>query len=172
MTQSTVEAQYRRKLASCPDGEIVVDTIEISHPLLSKTYYLVADIFDLVANLENESTATTFEASNINVGMAANNADMDQSATITIADPENRLDSELDNIPYDNTELPSVVYRAYLLSDLSYPANGPIKFETQDISQSKGLFTVTVSAPKVNSTGSGLVLTPSLCPLIRGILAS
>jgi len=35
MTQETVKAAYRRKLASNPDGEITVDTIEIYHPLIS-----------------------------------------------------------------------------------------------------------------------------------------
>ena len=41
MSQESVEAAYRRKLASNPDGEMDYITLQISHPLLSKTYYLV-----------------------------------------------------------------------------------------------------------------------------------
>ena len=99
MTQETVKSAYRRKLASNPDGEITVDTIEIYHPLISKRYRLVADQVDLVAKLEDGITNATFEAANISVKGASNNSDMTQSASVTIADPLNELDDELSRIP-------------------------------------------------------------------------
>ena len=171
MTQETVKAAYRRKLASNPDGEITVDTVEIYHPLISKRYRLVADQIDLVAKLEDGVTDATFEAANISVKGASNNSDMTQSASVTIADPLNELDDELSRIPLSNTDKVTITYRAYLLSDLSYPADGPIVYEARDVTQGKGTFTLSVGAPRLNNRGTGLILTPALCPLIRGVLA-
>ena len=171
MSQESVKAAYRKKLASNPDGEITLDTIEIYHPLMSRRYYLVADQVDLVAYLEDGVTQVTFEAANINVKGAANNADMNQSATFTIADIDNKLDDELDRIPLDNETLPVFIFRSYLLSDLSFPAAGPVEYEAQDINQEKGKFTASVSAPRINNRGTGVVLTPDICPLIRGVIS-
>lgn len=171
MTQETVKAAYRRKLASNPDGEITVDTIEIYHPLISKRYRLAADQIDLTANLEDGITTATFNAASISVKGAANNSDMTQSASITIADAMNELDDELSLIPLQNDDKVTVTYRAYLLSDLSYPADGPIVYEASDVTQGKGTFTMAVGAPRLNNRGTGLILTPTLCPLIRGVLA-
>ena len=170
MTQATVAAAYRKKLASNPDGEIAIDTIEIAHPSMSKTYWLVADVEALTANLET-GVAQVFEAANINIKGAGNNADMSQSATFTIADPENQLDDELDRIALGDGTLPTFTFRTYLLSDLTYPAWGPVTYDAQDINQEKGKFTASVSAPRLNNRGTGLVVTPTLCPLLRGILA-
>ncbi|AHK11831.1 Minor tail protein [Shewanella sp. phage 3/49] len=170
MTAETVKAAYRKKLASNPDGEIAVGTWEIYHPLMSKRYYFVSDQVALTAFLEN-GTEVTFEPANISTKGAANNADMSQSATMTIADPFNELDSELDRIPLENETLPLLTFRIYLISDLSHPAWGPVEYEAQDINQGKGAFTATVSAPRINNKGTGLIVTPTLCPLLRGLLA-
>jgi len=58
MSQESVEAAYRRKLASNPDGEMDYITLQISHPLLSKTYYLVRGLQELTATLETGETIT------------------------------------------------------------------------------------------------------------------
>lgn len=113
----------------------------------------------------------TYSAANVSTKQAANNADMNQQATMTVADYQNALEDELDLIPLDDETLPTLTYREYLLSDLSYPAWGPIIYEAQDVNQGKGTFTAAVSAPKLNSRETGLILTPSLCPLIRGVLS-
>lgn len=170
MTQQAVAEAYRKKLASNPEGEIDVETWEIYHPAMSKRYYLVSDVVDLVAYLEDGVTQVTFEAAKILSKSAANNADMNQSASLTVADYQNVLDDELDLIPLDSEIEPTLIYRGYLLSDLSYPAFGPIEYEAQNINQGKGSFTAEVSSPKLNSRGTGLILTPELCPLIRGLM--
>lgn len=169
MTQQTVAEAYRKKLATNPDGEISLTTVEIYHPLMSKRYYLVRDTVDLVATLET-GQQVTFTAAKMEAKNAANNADMSQSASFTIADPLNELDDEMDRIPLTDETLPEFTFREYLLSDLSYPAQGPVAYEAQDINQGKGSFTATVSAPKINNRGTGLILTPDLCPLIRGFM--
>ena len=170
MTQATVAAAYRKKLASNPDGEIALDTVELYHPDMSRRYYLVADQIPLTATLETGETVT-FEAANINAKGAGNNGDMNQNANFAIADPENVLDDELDRIALDSEVVPTLTFRRFLLSDLSYPAWGPITYDAQDVNQEKGKFTCSVSAPRLNNRGTGLIVTPTLCPLLRGILA-
>lgn len=170
MTQATVAAAYRKKLASNPDGEIALDTLQIYHPDMSKTYWLVADQVPLTAYLEN-GTSITFEPANINIKGAGNNADMSQSASFTIADPDNVLDDEMDRIGLTSNANPVFTFRTYLLSDPSYPAWGPVEYDAQDINQGKGVFTASVAAPRLNDRGTGLIATPDQIPLMRGFLA-
>ncbi|EHT3356049.1 DUF1833 family protein, partial [Salmonella enterica] len=79
MSQESVEAAYRRKLASNPDGEMDFITLEISHPLLSKRWLLVRGADDLTATLET-GEVVTFEGTPMEAKNAANNNDMDQTA--------------------------------------------------------------------------------------------
>lgn len=170
MTQATVAAAYRKKLASNPDGEIALDTIHISDPNMTRDRWFVVDQIPLTATLEDGVTAQTFEPATVSVKGAASNADMSQSATFTFADPNNELDDELERI-LSAGSVPVLTFRTYLLSDLSYPAWGPVEFLAQEVNQEKGKFTVSVSAPRMNSRGTGLIVTPSLCPLLRGVLS-
>lgn len=169
MAAETVAAAYRKKLASNPDGEIVLDTFDIYHPSMSKRYYFVVDQVPLTAKLETGADVT-FEPVSANVKGAANNADMSQQASFTIADPTNLLDGEMDLIPLDNETDPVLTFRRYILSDLSHPAWGPVVYDLQDINQGKGTFTASVSAPRINNRGTGLIVTPDVCPLIRGFM--
>ena len=67
MTQATVAAAYRKKLASNPDGEIALDTIQISDPNMTRTRWFVADQVPLTATLEDGVTVQTFEPANVNI---------------------------------------------------------------------------------------------------------
>lgn len=165
----TIAEDYRRKLASNTDDELTLDTVEIYHPLISKRYYYVNDLVNLSATLEN-GQVITFEATSMNATRAANNADMDQNASFTLADPENILDDELDRIPLDNDFYPTLTFRSYLLSNTSAPAVGPIVYDAQNITQSKGVFTAAVGAPRLNNRGTGLVVNPTDIPLLKGVL--
>ena len=62
MSQESVEAAYRLKLASNPEGELDYQTVEITHPLLSKRYLIVMGTSPLTATLETGETVT-FEPS-------------------------------------------------------------------------------------------------------------
>jgi hypothetical protein len=170
MSQSSVREAYRRKLATNPDGEIGLDTLEISHPSMSKTYWLVADKDQLIATLET-GAVMTFEPASINAQGGGNNNDMDQQASFTIADPDNVLDDEMELIQRGSGDYPKFTFRRFLLSDLSYPAEGPVLYEAQSITQQKGVFTASVGVPRLNQQGTGLIATPTDIPPLRGILA-
>nr|UVX59586.1 MAG: protein of unknown function DUF1833 [Bacteriophage sp.]DAP40289.1 MAG TPA: protein of unknown function (DUF1833) [Caudoviricetes sp.] len=169
MSQESVEASYRRKLASNPDGEMDYITLQVSHPLLSKTYYLVRGLQELTATLETGETIT-FEPTPMEASGAANNNDMDQTTTFTLPDVGNLLDDELDNIPMDSTELPKFIFRRYVSTDLSYPADGPVVYEAQTIAQDKGRFSANLGTPMLNQRSTGILMTPKEIPLLRGLL--
>lgn len=171
MSQESVEAAYRRKLSSNPDGELDYITLEITHSLLSKRWLLVRGTSDVTVTLET-GEVVTFEATPMEAKSAANNNDMDQRASFSLPDFLNILDDEMDRIPYDNTELPKFTFRRYVISDLSYPCDGPTVYELQSLSQEKGVFTADTGTPMLNQRATGLLMTPEDIPLLRGILTS
>lgn len=168
MTPEEIAVAYRRMLATAPDGEIYLDTVELSHHQMTKTYWLVSDNMPLTATLET-GLVQVFEPEAMTITGAANNGDMSQQASVTLVDAMNILDDELSRI----TEKPDpqVTFRRFMLSDASHPAWGPVVYEAQGVAQAKGTFTVSCGLPKLNNRGTGLILTPEECPLIRGILA-
>lgn len=170
MSQASVIAAYKRKLASNPEGELDFQTIEITHSLLTQRYLLVVGTTDLQAQLET-GEPVTFEAIPMQAADGGNNNDMDQQASFTLPDIGNMLDDEMTRIPLDNDEPIIFTYRAYVSSDLTYPCRGPVRYELQSLNQSKGVFTADVGVPRLNQKGTGVLITPSEIPLLRGILA-
>ena len=157
--QSVIEA-YKRKLASNPDGQLDFDTVEITHPLFSKRYLLVVGTSPL-----------TFEPTPMEVVEGGNNNDTDQQASFTLPDVGNLLDDEMSRLPMSNEEAPVFTFRSFVSTDLSYPARGPVTYDLQTLTQSKGVFTADVGVPRLNERQTGILMTPEEIPLLRGILA-
>ena len=170
MSEDSVLAAYKRKLASNPEGEIDYQTVEITHSLLSKRYLIVMGNEPLTATLET-GEVVTFEPSAMEVKSASNNNTMDQQAAYTLPDVGNMLDDEMDRIPLGNTEWPLFTFRAFVSTDLSYPCNGPVSYDLQALSQSKGVFTADVGVPRLNERPTGILMSPDVIPLIRGLLS-
>lgn len=176
--QSVIEA-YKLKLASNPDGQMDFDTVEITHPLFSKRYLLVVGTSDLTATLETGETVT-FEGVPMEVGEGGNNNDTDQQASFTLPDVGNLLDDEMDRLPLpslpgENSAVgevwPEFTFRTFVSTDLSYPARGPVTYDLQTLTQSKGVFTAGVGVPRLNERQTGILMTPEEIPLLRGVLA-
>lgn len=170
MTNEQVIAAYKLKLASNPDGERDFMTVEISHPLLSQTYRIVVGMEPLVATLETGEVAT-FEPFAMEVKDGGNNNDMDQQASYTLPDVANLLDDEMSRIPLDDDRLPVFIFRGFVSTDLSAPCRGPIVYDLQSLTQSKGVFTADVGVPRLNQRSTGILMTPAEIPLLRGILS-
>jgi hypothetical protein len=170
MSEDSVVAAYKLKLASNPEGQLDFETLEITHSLLSKRYLIAVGTSPLTATLETGETVT-FEPSPMNAVNAANNNNLDQQATFTLPDVGNQLDDEMSRIPLDNQEWPEFTYRRFISTDLSYPCDGPVTYDLQVLSQTKGVFTADVGVPRLNERATGLLATPEDIPLLRGILA-
>lgn len=170
MSEQSVNEAYKRKLASNPDGQSDYDTVEITHPLFSKRYLLVVGTSPLTATLETGQTVM-FEPTPMEVGEGGNNNDTDQQASFTLPDVGNLLDDEMDRLPYGYKRDPVFTFRAFVSTDLSYPARGPVTYDLQTLTQSKGVFTANVGVPRLNERQTGILMTPEEIPLLRGILA-
>lgn len=171
MSESSVIAAYKLKLASNPEGQMDFETVEITHSLFSKRYLLVVGTTDLTATLETGETVT-FEGVPMEVKDGGNNNDMDQQASFTLPDVGNLLDEEMARIPLSDEESPVFTFRGFVSTDLSYPARGPVSYNLQSISQSKGVFTADVGVPRLNERQTGILMTPQEIPLLRGVLSA
>lgn len=163
-----IEDELRVLLATYPVGEYLIDTIELSHSLFSKTYYLTRELAGIIANIEG-GAAKAFIGSNIEITLNSTKSDLDQNFSFTIQDLENVLDDELENIPLDNTEDIVLTYRGFISSDLSEPAEGPIALETIGVSQEKGRFTIAAGAPQLNWNKTGVIYSYDDWPMLRAI---
>lgn len=170
MSEEAVITAYKLKLASNPEGQVDFETVEITHSLFSKRYLLVVGTTDLTATLET-GEVVTFEGVPMEVKDAANDNDMDQQASFTLPDIGNILDDEMSRLPLSDEESPAFTFRAFISTDLSYPARGPVTYDLQSLSQSKGIFTADVGVPRLNERQTGILMTPQDIPLLRGILA-
>lgn len=170
MSEDSVLAAYKLKLASNPEGQHDYQTVEITHPLLSKRYLIVRGTSPLTATLETGETVT-FEPSPMESRQASNNNDMDQQAAFTLPDVGNQLDDEMDNIPLSDQNWPVFTFRQFVSTDLSYPCLGPVTYDLQSLSQSKGVFTAETGVPRLNHRPTGLLMTPAQIPILRGVLS-
>lgn len=170
MSAESIYAAYRLKLASNPEGQMDYETVEITHSLLSKRYLLVVGTSSLTAKLET-GELVVFEPTPMNAVNAANNNDLDQQASFTLPDIGNQLDDEMSRIPLNTNEWPKFTFRKYISTDLTYPCLGPVVYDLQSLSQTKGIFTAEVGVPRLNERATGLLATPEDIPLLRGILS-
>lgn len=163
---SEVEA-YERFLASNPEGERYYRTISISHSLMSKTYHLVMDTNELLADDELGNPITYSPAAMLESGSMQTN-DLDQTASYTISDTFNVLDSELDRIPVEDSEAIVVTFRGYHSDFLSAPVE-VFKYNANSVSQAKGSFTLKTGVPDLNSDQTGQIYNLDDFPMMRAI---
>lgn len=170
MSEASVIAAYKLKLASNPDGQLDFNTVEITHPLFSKRYLLVVGTSDLTATLETGETVV-FEGVPMEAAEGGNNNDTDQQASFTLPDVGNLLDDEMARLPLGYKEDPVFTFRAFVSTDLSFPSRGPVTYDLQTLTQGKGVFTAGVGVPRLNERQTGILMTPQEIPVLQGVLA-
>lgn len=114
---------YKEALASVPSDDVVLETLEISHSLLSSSIFLVKNREDLTFTLEDSSTQL-FTGCGFGLVLPPAGADGLQE-----------LQLQLDNIDLTITDFVNTVkrsreavvvkYRPYLSSDLTTPQMSP-----------------------------------------------
>lgn len=132
-------AEYEQFLASAPEAQREIRTLEISHADLSQVYYFVADYEDLTATLE-DLTQVTFTAATLEITEPAERNDSEQNLQVRMGAVSDELQDIIDQITDQGflSEL-KVVYRKYYSEDLTQPAATPlilfgssISFENSD----------------------------------------
>jgi hypothetical protein len=109
-------------------GDIRISTLEISCPAWADALYLVQDFEDLVATTESGLTVT-FEASAIEVALPARDNSGTQTLTFVIDNVTGEAQRRLDESLAAEARV-TIVYREYLASVLSEPAERPYRMTT------------------------------------------
>lgn len=138
-----LQAAIREAYASAPSHVAILETLEISHPAVGGTIYLVKNSEDLTMKLEN-GTSVLFEAAGFRMTLPAVTEDGLQELRIAIDNVDRRISDFLDQAK-NSTETVKVKYRPYLSTDLETPQmNPPLELNLTDVSVT--VFEVTARA--------------------------
>lgn len=122
MNTSLSEA-IKEAYAVSPSNVAILETLEISHPSIGGTIYLVKNREDLTLTLEND-TEQLFQAVPFRIALPASGDNGVQSLTIAIDNVDRRVSDFLNTAK--NYRDPVVLkYRTYLSTDYTTPQNDP-----------------------------------------------
>ena len=164
-----LEARLRTLLASAPQTAYPVQTLEISHSAMSRTFHLWREPYAGTTTVGGVVLA--MEPVNIEIGLAGSPGHLDQKFDIRLdlVDIEDVFREELDRIPLDTLEKIRIVYREFLSDDLAdVQASAVLQAET--ISYQIGAATISAVSPRLNMTRTGELYTPKDIPMLRGFL--
>ncbi len=163
----TTQEKLRILLTTYPSQDYIIDTLEISHPEFSQSYYFTREAGGLTATTEAGQTVT-FQGVNYEYDLYSSKSDLDKNFSFTLADLENKLDDELDRIGLNNDEKIRVIYRDFNASDLSAPGD-VFRLEAVNVSQEKGTFTIVAGAPQLNWSKTGIIYDYDTFPTLRAL---
>jgi hypothetical protein len=164
-----LETRLRIFLASAPQTIHPIQTLEISHSAMSRTFHLWREPYGGTTSVGGVAMAMT--PCNIEIKLASSEGNLDQKFSISIStvDPENTLRNELDRIPVATVEKIRIVYREYLSDDLTAPQATAI-LQAEAISYVKGAANITAVSPRLSMLRTGIVYSPRDIPMLRGFL--
>jgi hypothetical protein len=129
---SSLEEAIKEAYALAPSNEVVLETIELSHPSVGGSLYMIKqrESFDLT--LETGQTVT-FEPVGFRFALPAAGENGRQDMRLSIDNVDRRI-SDFVNAAKNYLEPVKVVYRPYLSSDLSAPQmDPPLTLSLQDV---------------------------------------
>jgi len=150
-----------------------LETLQISHPNLSRTYWIVRNMRGgMTATLEGGVDTATFEYYPLKIAQRGVRADLDQGFSISIGDLGQTLPQELDAIEAANgfAVKPVVKYRTYRSDHLTEPLYGPVRVEIKSVTMGAEGATLEAVAPGLNSSKTGELYRIDRFPMLRGLL--
>lgn len=163
------ESVKREWYVTAPRGVAELDTIEISHPNFSQNYYLVRNNANGLIALDENNISRTFVYCPMIVKPVDNKADLDQVMQITLADLNETIGMEIDNIPAGNTIDPVLIYRSYR-SDSNAMIEGPITLNITAVNFVKQGANITAQAISFNISPTGDLYDYDRFPQLRGFI--
>ena len=129
MSDPTLSAALKEAYASAPTDEIIYPTLEIWHQNFTTPIRVVNAVKNIRATLEstaprNPGESVTFTAFAFSFKKPDVSADGSPTLTIEIDNVSRQILTELQPAAVSSGEI-TVIYREYLLSDLSAPQNDP-----------------------------------------------
>lgn len=151
---------------------VKLETIEISHPAFSKTYYLVRNAIDGITATIEGGTTKVFEYYPFEIVKATESGDMDQAFTITFGDLGQILPMELDRVDalgLIDSEI-TVIYRTYISDDLTQQLGNPITLRSRQFNFSADGCQFSIEARNVKDGKLGDTYTLNRFPTLRAFL--
>ncbi|KIF80772.1 DUF1833 family protein [Noviherbaspirillum autotrophicum] len=164
-----LESRLKVFLASAPQTVWPIQTLEISHSAMSRTFHLWREPYPGTTYVDG--VAMAMDPCNIEIKLAGSEGNLDQKFDIRIGlvDIEDVFRDELDRIPVATTEKIKIVYREYLSDDLTTP-QATATLQAESISYAIGAASISAVAPRLNMTRTGEVYSPKDIPMLRGFL--
>lgn len=165
-----LEAQLKVFYASAPQNIHPIQTLQISHSAMSKTYHLWREPYAGETTLEDDSVVA-MQPVNIEIKLAGSQGNLDQKFDIKLGlvDIEDDFRLEMDLIPIDTDEKISMIYREYLSDDLT-AIQATATLQVESVSYIKGAANISAVSPRLNITRTGELYAPKAIPMLRGFL--
>jgi hypothetical protein len=164
-----LESRLRVFLASAPQTIHPIQTLEISHSAMSRSFHLWREPYE--GTTYASGVAMAMEPCNVEIKLAGSEGHLDQVFAIRIStvDDADTLRNELDRIPIATLEKIRVIYREYLSDDLT-EAQATAVLQAESISYSIGAANVSAVSPRLNTTRTGELYSLKDVPTLRGFL--
>jgi hypothetical protein len=164
-----LERRLRTFLASAPQASWPIQTLQISHSAMSRTYHLWREPY--AGQTVVDGVLVDMEVCNIEIKLAGNEGHLDQRFDIRIdlIDIEDEFREQLDRIPVNTTEKIRIVYREYLSDDLT-TAQATAVLQAESVSYAIGAAAISAVSPRLNMTRTGELYAPKGIPMLRGFL--
>lgn len=151
---------------------VKLETLEISHPNFSKTYFIVRNARQgITAKLET-GASQFFEYRPIRLTNLGARDDLDTGIRVTWNELGQILPKELDRIEAgDGYKItPKVKFRVYSSADLEHVLQGPYAFELKTVSQNQANASFDAKAPRLNYSATGELYKIDRFVMLRGFL--
>lgn len=165
-----LEQQLRVFFASAPQTVRHVETLEIGHSAMSKTYYLWKQREEGTIVTE-DGIERTVQPLNFQVQIAGSEANLDQVFEIPLdtTDVEDDFRGEMARIPLETSERVRLVYREYLSNDLTDVLSRAV-LQVESVVYTLGAAKITAASPRLNVTRTGQIYSPRDVPMLRAFL--
>jgi len=148
------------------------ETIEISHPDFTQSYFFVRNNTEGLTALIEGSVSKDFDYLPMKITENPSSADLDYSLTVEFGDLGEYLPLELDAV-VDADGLfvePTLVYRTFRSDDLTEPLVGPIILKIKSFAFDRYGSVFQATADRANSQKTGELYTISRFPILRAFL--
>jgi hypothetical protein len=164
-----LESRLKTFLASAPQTIHPIQTLEISHSAMSRSFHLWREPYK--GTTYASGVAMAMEPCNVEIKLAGSEGHLDQVFAIRIStvDDADTLRNELDRIPIATLEKIRVIYREYLSDDLT-EAQATAVLQAESISYSIGAANISAVSPRLNVNRCGETYDLKSVPTLRGFL--
>ena len=164
-----IAAQLKVFFASSPQTKHEIETLQISHSAMTKTYYLWREPY--AGSITTETGVHATEPLNFNIKLAGSSGNLDQKFSIGIdtTSVNDEFREQMDLIPIDTLEKIQLVYRRYLSDDLTSAQSTAI-LQVESISYKIAAAMLSAVSPRLNVARTGELYAPRDVPTLRGFL--